>query len=301
MGDEEQEGSNLTVIALLTEHLGYPPLSLIDDVINVVNQLLYKCSSAMQQYLLRRKDAGDPYTEEEIIQGIATLDTLLETQVDYNFDKFELYTLRNILMLPADLVEEGWIKLKHQENIEFKRDCSEDKLRLDQELQDLRKKIKYELIIRNLIKNQIDKGKKIIMILKLYQNFLINFNVDKLKDSDFSNVPKLSQDCIKNLKSIGPLDENLYFILKQVSELKSNAIKILKKMNNSNPKLKNIEFNIDIRSSYLDSRTVSILKNVGILDHETKTMETSNTLPYNPTLEDVDNVKQINNSLQDLE
>lgn len=279
-----------TVVSLLTEHLGYPPLSLIDDVINIVNQLLYKCSSAMQQYLLKRMDKDSPYTKQDIEQGVATLETLLETQVDNNFDKFELYTLRNILMLPQDLVQEGWIRLKHQEGIDFEK---KDKDSLDKELKELREKIRYELIIRNLLRLQILKGKKILSILKLYQAFLGNFSGAETKDS----VPTLSQPCIDNLKAISPLDENLYFLLKQVKELKSNTEKILNKLNTANTP--HIEFNIDIRSSYIDSRTNKILQQVGIIGREEVDTATPLT-SFQPTFRNVEDLKEVNNML-DLE
>lgn len=41
------------------------------------------------------------------------LETLLEATVDKTFDKFEIYTLRNILTVPDDLT--GWIRLAHYE------------------------------------------------------------------------------------------------------------------------------------------------------------------------------------------
>ena len=41
------------------------------------------------------------------------LETLLEATVDKTFDRFEIYTLRNILTVPDDLT--GWIRLGHYE------------------------------------------------------------------------------------------------------------------------------------------------------------------------------------------
>ena len=39
------------------------------------------------------------------------LETLLEATVDRNFDKFEIYTLRNLLTVPDGL--EKWMRLAH--------------------------------------------------------------------------------------------------------------------------------------------------------------------------------------------
>lgn len=41
------------------------------------------------------------------------METLLESTVDKNFDRFEIYLLRNILSVPEDLT--GWIRLSHYE------------------------------------------------------------------------------------------------------------------------------------------------------------------------------------------
>jgi kinetochore protein Mis12/MTW1 len=38
---------------------------------------------------------------------------LLESTVDKNFDRFEIYVLRNILSVPEDLAP--WIRLSHYE------------------------------------------------------------------------------------------------------------------------------------------------------------------------------------------
>lgn len=47
----------------------------------------------------------------EIETGTHQLETLLYSSIDRNFDKFELYMLRNILAIPLE--DAGWIRLKH--------------------------------------------------------------------------------------------------------------------------------------------------------------------------------------------
>lgn len=51
--------------------------------------------------------------KQEIEEGLHQLETLLESTIDKNFDKFEIYVLRNILAVPEELA--GWIQLKHYE------------------------------------------------------------------------------------------------------------------------------------------------------------------------------------------
>lgn len=62
------------------------------------------------------KDGDDfeyPEAKQEIEEGLHKLETLLNSTVDKNFDKFEIYVLRNIFSLPPDLL--NWMRLKHYE------------------------------------------------------------------------------------------------------------------------------------------------------------------------------------------
>ncbi|KAL2400421.1 hypothetical protein ABEF95_011210 [Exophiala dermatitidis] len=118
--------------SLLTEHLQYTPLSLIDDIINSVNNFVYQGVGSLETGLLSTPpeklgfkavqssdtDAPEyPDAKQEIEEGLHKLETLLNSTVDKNFDKFEIYVLRNVLSVPADLV--NWVRLSHYENITF--------------------------------------------------------------------------------------------------------------------------------------------------------------------------------------
>ena len=54
-----------------------------------------------------------PHAKLEIENGVHQLETLLEATVDKDFDKLEIYCLRNVLYVPEDVV--GWVRLKHYE------------------------------------------------------------------------------------------------------------------------------------------------------------------------------------------
>lgn len=60
-----------------------------------------------------REDKEFPEAKQEIEEGLHKLETLLNSTIDKNFDKFEIYVLRNILSVPADLV--NWVRLAHYE------------------------------------------------------------------------------------------------------------------------------------------------------------------------------------------
>jgi kinetochore protein Mis12/MTW1 len=109
--------------------------SLIDDIINSINNLIYQAISGLETSLIATpperlgfahasNGSTIPETDEdgnvlypeaklELENGLHQLETLLEANVDKAFDKFEIYVLRNILTVPEDLL--SWVRLKHYE------------------------------------------------------------------------------------------------------------------------------------------------------------------------------------------
>ena len=106
--------------------------SLIDDIINTVNTIVYRAIEAIENGLFSIPpqqlgyspdsntsvatsipDVDHPESKDEIENGVHQLETLLEATVDKTFDKFEIYALRNILTVPDDLAP--WMRLGHYE------------------------------------------------------------------------------------------------------------------------------------------------------------------------------------------
>ena len=58
----------------------------------------------------------------EIDNGIVQLESLLNATIDKDFDKFEIYALRNILAVGHEEEElAGWVQLEHYKNLDFSR------------------------------------------------------------------------------------------------------------------------------------------------------------------------------------
>lgn len=274
MADVSGSSIDFRVTSLLTEHFGFPPLALVDDVINAVNEIMYKCTLGVESYLQERKehalkagkDSSDVFrlvTSDEIKIGTAKLETLLESQVDRNFDKFELYTLRNIFTLPHDLVEDGWIKLKHHEGIEFTDKASLRKLELDEKISSLVNNIRLEAQLRKILKLQIIKARKVIKILRLFRNNLVFLSQKVIleegnTDNTNSSKPQLSPKAREALKSLSPIDETLYFLLQQVDDLISQTNRLSEKLKLSGSN--QIQFLPNLRDRYIDSKSMEILQ-----------------------------------------
>ncbi|KAE8350877.1 Mis12 protein-domain-containing protein [Aspergillus coremiiformis] len=130
---------NDATTSLLTEHFSYTPLSLVDDVINSINNLIYQAISSLETGLLSTpperlgfahasngstipdtdEDGNVVYPEArlEIENGLHQLETLLEATVDKAFDKFEIIILRNSFRVDDDLL--AWIRLNHYEGLDL--------------------------------------------------------------------------------------------------------------------------------------------------------------------------------------
>ncbi|RDA87297.1 hypothetical protein CP532_1329 [Ophiocordyceps camponoti-leonardi (nom. inval.)] len=107
---------------LLTEHFTYPPVALIDDIINTVNILADRALDSAERLLLSipHQKLGFATAEaarQEIESGTHQLETLVNASIDKNFDLFELYTVRNILAVPPR--DGPFVRLAHYQGLEF--------------------------------------------------------------------------------------------------------------------------------------------------------------------------------------
>ncbi|KAM0256188.1 hypothetical protein ACHAQJ_005167 [Trichoderma viride] len=129
---------------LLTEHFSYPPVSLLDDIINTVNVLADRALDSVERLLLsippkklgfsskahKQSDQTTPnLTPEEaakleIENGTHQLETLLNASIDKNFDIFELYVMQNILTVrPQD---QPYMRLSHYHGLDFSTATGDD-------------------------------------------------------------------------------------------------------------------------------------------------------------------------------
>ncbi|OTA00404.1 hypothetical protein A9Z42_0088580 [Trichoderma parareesei] len=125
---------------LLTEHFSYPPVSLLDDIINTVNVLADRALDSVERLLLsipphklgfkkpKEQQSDQTHTQTqtqtpeeaaklEIENGTHQLETLLNASIDKNFDIFELYVMQNIITVrPQD---QPYMRLSHYRGLEF--------------------------------------------------------------------------------------------------------------------------------------------------------------------------------------
>lgn len=104
----------------------------IDDIINTVNAIANATVSSVETFLFSQRpellgfktppgqtrevdeDGQTLFTEQEedeLRQGVHKLETLMDNAVDTTFDKFEIFLMRNVLVVKESLV--GWCRLAH--------------------------------------------------------------------------------------------------------------------------------------------------------------------------------------------
>ncbi|KAJ3217474.1 hypothetical protein HK099_005466, partial [Clydaea vesicula] len=159
---------------ILTEHLGFTPTDLIDDVINSVNELLYQALNSLEDLLTER------FADDDFEKALAEIETLFENSVDKHFDKFELFCLKNIFSLPKDLN----VVLPHYETTFFdplremkKVDVGIEDDNLDAELENLRSQILAQKYLHyHLCKKVTMNESKLERIFQIQQCLMENFS-----------------------------------------------------------------------------------------------------------------------------
>lgn len=272
----EMSAPSLKSTAILTEHLKYPPISLLDDIINNVNDIMYKCTAAMEKYLLRKGQIEGVDYSEEIRAGIAKLETLLEHTVDKNFDKFELYALRNVLRIPDELIEQNVFLLKHQQGLDMswlakQKDADNDVV------DDIRQfQMKFVEFENKLLKNQ--ELKKRINKVKTLQGQVKQFRL-LVMEAIKTTLEESSQmdENIKNsgiFESLKPIDDALRFLISQLKQLYNESEEFCSTEDIQTLVKRNIEQRDSgtmhvTRTNYIDSRVGVILEDLSISDNST--------------------------------
>ena len=233
---------------LLIEHFGYKPISVIDDIINAINEIMYKCTEQLEQIFVDQKlqldkeraskksnDMEDDiivddvveeksYTIEDIRIGTATLESLLEHNINKNFDKFEVYALRNVFTLPENLIEEGYIRLRHHKslNIDDENDgnqtISQIESNINNKIERITQEIEYQRELQKVLTQSLIKFKKILALSKIIRwklemfmkNEQIVSNVMPIKDTILYLAKQTRETCQRMLSQKDELkDEEL--------------------------------------------------------------------------------------------
>ncbi|KAL2038965.1 hypothetical protein N7G274_008305 [Stereocaulon virgatum] len=278
--------------ALLTEHFQYTPLSLIDDIINAVNIIIYQVVEGLETGLLNIPprelgfrnehssttlsilDASTEYPDPtfEIENGVHQLETLLEATVDKAFDKFEIYTLRNILTIPDDLAP--WMRLGHYENLQLPLSPSaptpESILLLRRKLQETRK-------LKQALRTTHDQNAALIMKLSSLLAPPTSAVTSDLSSLAFLTSPAnvaaqtLNLSSSPSSKDLKPLTTNAQFAASQLPALRQLVADLRPKIHSLKEGVGekvDWESRREERRTYIEAGTRNIVFRTGVVEGE---------------------------------
>lgn len=253
--------------SVLTEHLQYPAVSLVDDIINAVNELMYKCTAAMERYLLDKSVIDGVDHTDEIKVGVAKLETLLENSVDKNFDKLELYVLRNVLSIPQELLDANVFRLAYQRDLKIV-----DRTQQENSVKDLHDKVRQIESAFNLNRQltaQIQSAKLLQAKIQKFKSLLVQLLECR--------EPQLQQI----FRSLKPLDDSVRLITTQLKQLyvESEEYGSVDQIESLSRRAHAQRASLKSRATYIDCKTKMIL------DTLNKGSDTADTLqePTMPT------------------
>ncbi|TPX38817.1 hypothetical protein SeLEV6574_g07607 [Synchytrium endobioticum] len=156
----------------ITEHLGFAPSQLIDDVINSVNELLYQTMTELAKFvddeLLNIGDEENDGNDQEAEHGMTEIETLMENAIDKNFDKFELFVTKNVFAIPPGLN----IPSPQYQGLNLNvKPAEEDEI--DRELMAVRTRLFTSRMLQRRLESETDFTKQQLGILEIVRNSLL--------------------------------------------------------------------------------------------------------------------------------
>ncbi|KAF3940122.1 hypothetical protein ABW19_dt0209112 [Dactylella cylindrospora] len=176
--------------SLVTEHLTFTPLEVVDDIINAANESVYGTVQQLENYLRSSgpsalgyvpdgsiaetdedgKEVFDDASMDEIQQGLHMLEMLMESKVDKAYDQFEVYVLRNIFSVPPDVRD--WMRLRHHDNVNLIKTSSIDPTKdvTPESLSLTRRQLQETTALHRFLKADVQRNDKIIKSLQTLLN-----------------------------------------------------------------------------------------------------------------------------------
>lgn len=202
-----------------------------------------------------RRDALQEAKQMEVDNGIVKLESLLNATVDRDFDKFEIYTLRNILAVGHEEEQlAGWVQLEHYKNLDLSRT---ENTPTPEQVQLQRRKLHETTKLNAMLKAEETRNAAVLEQLR------------SLMGTDAK--PDLSNSPFAFLQQSGtngqPLNQNVQYALSQLPALRQHLAQ-LKESLQALPNARGREEDDDSveakRRRYLDSQSRKALQRRGV-------------------------------------
>lgn len=184
--------------------------TVIDDIINSINLLAFRAIDALEKGLLAAPPASIGFTptstvsaddvatqcQHEIEYGVYKLETLLNAKIDKNFDKMEIYLLRNVFAVPADVRD--WIRLSHYEGLDFSAvegdGAGAEGIPTSETVTLQRKRLRETMKLNAILRAEKERNEKTIAALKAIVSPIANPNKRTVKAEDGTEMEVDGED-----------------------------------------------------------------------------------------------------------
>lgn len=168
-----------------------------------------------------QREAIQEAKQKELDNGIVQLESLLNATVDKDFDKFEIYTLRNILAVGHE--EEGlagWVQLEHYKNINI----VEDGVPTPEEVQLQRRKFHETKKLNAMLKSEEVRN---AAMLEQLRSLMGADGTADLDNSPFAFLTSQGGQSLSRSTSTGqPLSQNVQYALSQLPALRQHLAQL---------------------------------------------------------------------------
>ncbi|CAK9439692.1 uncharacterized protein LODBEIA_P37920 [Lodderomyces beijingensis] len=252
--------------SLIMEHFGFNVvIKVVDEVVTAMNNMSFKGVEAFEKYLLDVHAKGKfpaSVTVDSIKEGTAKLESLIQSNIDDSFDKYELYCVRNIFSIPPRLVEGGWIRLKQHEGVDFASDSTTMRFEFDQEVSHMYHCIEEELHLRKIIKLQTVKMQKIVAYLNMIQRSLLPLSSgNDLDQASGSKEGGATQE--EKYNRLQPLESALGYLRAQLNSTMAQVEQLSKRLDNLQNSRRGV-LRPSSREKFVENRTMRILQRLGL-------------------------------------
>lgn len=284
--------------ALLAEHFRYTPLvrslkhhytdittnrhcqTLLDDIINTVNELVFRAVNAIEEGLSNtpperlgfkpdstiaseeaQRDAVQDAKQTEVDNGIVQLESLLNATIDRDFDKFEIFTLRNILAVgheEEDLA--NWVQLEHYRNLEL---SMTENMPTPEQVQLQRRKLQENAKLNAMLK--AEEARNTAVLSQLQALLGADSKPDQASGSPFAFLS--STRPISKGSNEQPLNQDVQYALSQLPALRQHLAQLkdsLQILPNARNRRDDEESDGAKRRQYLDTQTRRALQRKGV-------------------------------------
>jgi len=260
--------------------------TLLDDIINTVNELVFRAINAIEEGLSQappeqlgfklspaqisaltseesRKDALFELKQNEVDNGIVQLESLLNATVDKDFDKFEIYTLRNILAVgheeeARDLA--SWVQLEHYKNLDL---AGSENAPSPEKVQLQRRKLHETMKLNAMLK--AEEARNAAVLQQLHALIRVPNDSNEASSSPFAFLA--SSPHTSKSASTQPLTQNVQYALTQLPALRDLLAQLkdsLRTLPNARNHRQDDESREAKRRKYLDTQSQRALQRKGI-------------------------------------